>query len=219
MRGLHVFCDFDGTITQADATDALLHRFADVEWRDWEALWQAGEISARECLKRQVGLIRADRQQVIEFVANLPIDPGIFALAELCERMVVPLTVVSDGLDIVVQGALHHHGLHLPAFANHVVWESPDRLSVEFPYADARCGSGACKCRLTERASGRARRAVYIGDGRSDFCVVQKMQQICRVYAKGALIDWCRRQRIPFHPFQALEEVVSDLCPVEASIQ
>lgn len=213
---LEVFCDFDGTITQGDATDALLDQFAGPGWREWEALWQAGEISGRECLQRQVGLIRARREEIAEFVANFPIDRGILALAEQCARMGAALTILSDGLDVVVEGVLHHHGLRLPAFANHVVWESPDRLSVEFPYAEPGCENGACKCRLTRRTSECGGRAVYIGDGRSDFCVVQNLRQ---VYAKGALMGWCRCQSIPFHPFDALEQVVTHLCPIEPSIR
>src|SRR5438105_2768469 len=39
-----VFCDFDGTITQIDGTDAVLERFALPEWRDWESLWRLVEI-------------------------------------------------------------------------------------------------------------------------------------------------------------------------------
>ncbi len=215
---LEIFCDFDGTITQVDATDALLDQFAEPQWRQWEALWQAGEISGRECLKRQVGLIRANRAEIAEFMANLPIDRGILALAEQCARIAATLTIVSDGLDIIVEGVLRQHGLHLPSYANHVVWESPNRLSVEFPYMEADCESGTCKCRLTHRPSKRVARRVYVGDGRSDFCVTRKMRQVGQVYAKGALIGWCRLQGIPFHPFDRLEQVVSHLCPVEAPV-
>ncbi len=51
-----VFCDFDGTITLIDATDAVLEEFALPAWREWEARWVAGEISSRTCLTRQVEL-------------------------------------------------------------------------------------------------------------------------------------------------------------------
>ncbi len=214
--GVEVFCDFDGTITQGDATDAVLNQFAEPQWREWEALWQAGEISGRECLKEQVALIRAERQDILDFVAQLPIDRGILKLAEGCDRLAIPLTIVSDGLDVILGGVLRHHGLsRLPYFANRVIWERQDRISLDFPYAEPRCGSGTCKCRLTRPIARRAYSA-YIGDGRSDFCVVQ---QVDLVYAKGALRGWCQRQHIPFYPFEGLDEVATHLCPEGALIR
>ncbi len=208
---LQVFCDFDGTITQEDATDALLEQFAKPQWRDWEALWQAGEISARECLSRQVSLLRVHPKALAEFIRALPIDRAFATLATECTQRGIPLTIVSDGLDCIVKGVLHHHGLsQLRYFANQVVWEARDRMSLSFPYAERHCDNGACKCRLTRRSTGPSAVSVYIGDGRSDFCVVQQMD---RVYAKTALADWCRCQSIPYEPFETLEQVVSHLCP------
>ena len=55
----HVFVDFDGTIVPCDATDFLFERFALPEWRDVERDWQAGKIGSRECMTRQVDLLRA----------------------------------------------------------------------------------------------------------------------------------------------------------------
>jgi len=72
-----VFCDFDGTITRVDATDAVLEAFALPAWQGWEQRWVNGEITSQECLARQVELIQADRETLAAFAANLPIDEGI----------------------------------------------------------------------------------------------------------------------------------------------
>ncbi len=209
---LEIFCDFDGTISQGDATDALLERFASPRWRAWEALWQSGAISARECLTAQVALVRVDRASLVQFIRGISIDDAVITLAKQCAEMRIPLTIVSDGLDCIIKGVLHHHGLsHVPYFANRAVWHAPDRLSLSFPHAEPGCESGVCKCRLTRRAGApSAHQRVYIGDGRSDFCVVQQMDH---VYAKGALIEWCQRQHISFDPFTSLDQVVTQLCP------
>ena len=55
---LAVFCDFDGTITTHDVATQLLVELADPAWAVLEAEWEQGRIGSRECLAKQVPLIR-----------------------------------------------------------------------------------------------------------------------------------------------------------------
>ena len=48
-----LFLDFDGTISERDAIDALLEAFADSRWLVIEEEWKAGRIGSRECLREQ----------------------------------------------------------------------------------------------------------------------------------------------------------------------
>jgi 2-hydroxy-3-keto-5-methylthiopentenyl-1-phosphate phosphatase len=202
-----VFCDFDGTITCVDATDAVLETFALPAWREWEERWVNGEITSQECLSRQVELIRADRETLIQFSADLPIDEGILVLERQCAELNIPLTIVSDGLDLVVEAVLRRHGLlHLSTFSNHLRWDERGIPTLSFPFAMPECDSGAgtCKCALAAPWTRPSGRPVYIGDGRSDQCVSAKMQT---VFAKGTLQKWCEAQHIAHIPFQTLTEV------------
>ena len=52
-----VICDFDGTVTPFDVTDAILERFARPAWKTIEDEWVRGAISARRCMERQLSLI------------------------------------------------------------------------------------------------------------------------------------------------------------------
>jgi 2,3-diketo-5-methylthio-1-phosphopentane phosphatase len=213
-----VFCDFDGTITSVDATDAVLEAFALPAWREWERRWVKGEITSQECLSQQVALIQADRETLVRFAADLPIDEGIIALDRECIKYGVPLTIVSDGIDLLVEAVLRRHGLlHLQVFSNHLRWDDNRRPTLSFPFSEKACASGAgtCKCSLTLPADPRSSRPVYIGDGRSDQCVSEKMQT---VFAKGMLRDWCERTGIPCIPFETLAEVAERLFVKEARI-
>jgi len=215
---MNVFCDFDGTITLADGTDEILRRFALPKWREWERLWENREISSRECLSQQIELIRANRPTLVQFASDFTIDPGFIPLARTCTERGMPLTVVSDGLDLVVETVLRRHGLsHIPYFANHVIWKTEENPALEFPNAVPACesGAGTCKCAITGVGRKRAIPSVYVGDGRSDFCVTAKMD---RVYAKGALQDWCESQGISYHPFESLKDVAEHLFPDEAFV-
>ena len=213
-----VFCDFDGTITSLDATDAVLETFALPAWREWEARWVRGEITSQECLSRQIELIQADRETLIEFAADLAIDEGILTLSRRCAEYGVPLTIVSDGIDLLVEAVLRRHGLlHLPVYSNHLRWDVNGRPTLTFPFAEKACesGAGTCKCSLVLPGVALSSRPVYIGDGRSDQCVSGKMKT---VFAKGALRAWCERTDVPCIPFETLAEVAECLFAQEARI-
>ncbi|WP_455387953.1 MtnX-like HAD-IB family phosphatase [Petrachloros mirabilis] len=218
VRPTELYCDFDGTITHLDATDAVLETFALPAWREWEARWVSGKITSQECLSRQVELIQADRDTLIEFAANLPIDEGILDLDRHCAEHGIPLTIVSDGLDLLVEAVLRRHGLlHLRVFSNHLRWDDNGRPTLSFPFAEKQCesGAGTCKCSLTLSAGSRSSRPVYIGDGRSDQCVSRRMQT---VFAKGTLRDWCERTGTPCIQFETLAEVAERLFAKETRV-
>lgn len=200
-----LFIDFDGTIALADSTDDLLERFAAPGWEVAETEWLAGKIGSRECLSRQVDLLRLRPEALRAFVATVEIDPGFRDFVALAQSLGVPVAVVSDGLDLVIQGALRGAGLSLPVFANTLTWRGADRWSLAFPYSDPDCGSqsGHCKCRsLAVDGPG----AVLIGDGRSDYCGAASADF---VFAKASLLDHCRAAAIPHEPFTSF----ADLAP------
>lgn len=214
----NIYCDFDGTITRIDATDAVLEAFAHPAWREWEQRWVRGEITSQECLSRQVELIRADPETLVQFAGDLPIDEGIVMLDRLCAEHGVPLTILSDGIDLLAEAVLRRHGLlHIPVFANHLRWDENGLLSLSFPFSAQGCerGAGTCKCSLTVPSDSPSARTVYIGDGRSDQCVSSKIDT---VFAKGTLQEWCDLQHIAHEPFETLTEVADRLFPREARI-
>src|SRR5262245_15908113 len=111
---VRVFVDFDGTISVGDTTDLILERFADPSWLGVEADWVAGRIGSRECLARQIDLIRATPEALDAFARGSVIDPHFAGFAALCATHRLPLTVVSDGLDRVATAMLARAGLRPP---------------------------------------------------------------------------------------------------------
>jgi 2-hydroxy-3-keto-5-methylthiopentenyl-1-phosphate phosphatase len=199
----HVFVDFDGTIAPSDTTDLALDRFADPSWQEIEDEWKAGRIGSRECMVRQIDLVRATPAQFDDFIAGIEIDPGFAEFVELCRGEGHTVTVVSDGLDRTVSRVLRRNGFNLPYYANHLQWLGGERWRLTFPHARSDCQplSGNCKCRFAEAATGSVR--IVVGDGRSDFCVAERADL---VLAKGALARHCRAGDLPYFGFQQFSE-------------
>src|SRR5262249_2194426 len=147
----HVFVDFDGTIASLDTTDSLLERFAAPEWRLIEDDWKAGLIGSRECLVRQIDLVRATPGELDDFIETIEIDPGFASFVDLCIDAGHDVTVVSDGLDRTVEAVLKRHDLDLDFYANHLEWRGRDGWRLGFPHAGGAWEglSGNCKCQFT----------------------------------------------------------------------
>ncbi len=206
-----VLCDFDGTITKTDATDAILEAFALPAFREWQCRWERGEITSRECLSRQVELIQADLPTLMRFAADLPIDEGIVTLAQRCAQHGIPLTIVSDGLDRFIEAVLRRHGLlDIPVISNRLVCDGNGALSLGSPYASPDCliGAGTCKCAVASFFGLSLKETMYIGDGRSDRCIATMAQ---KVYAKAGLREWCDLQGVACEPFETLTDVTEHL--------
>jgi len=200
--------DFDGTLSIRDTVDALLESHADPAWREIEQTWLDGGISAVECMRTQVRMVRADHVTLANFFRGIRLDAS-FAPFYRHVREFASLAVVSDGLDYAIQVALRHAGLdELPIYANRLAFV-PGGLDIVFPHLDSACasGNGVCKCAvarsLAEQVGGPI---VLVGDGKSDFCLAQRADA---VFAKDSLAVMCARHGIPFHPFQTFADVLA----------
>lgn len=186
------FCDFDGTVVTDDVTDLVLERFALPEWRDIEARWEAGLINSAECMQAQIRLIQAGREEIDAFLEQVEIDPGFKDFKQFCDRHEIQLVIVSDGVDYFIQRILALHSISgIRIIANRLV-ETEAGFDLDFPYArpDCRVAAGVCKCAVLEGSGPH----LYVGDGRSDFCVAHSANM---VFAKHKLAAYCRRKAIP----------------------
>lgn len=214
---MRVFCDFDGTIARVDTTDVVLTHYARPEWAVVEADWLAGRISAAQCMREQVALIQAPRAALDALLDTVPLDPGFPAFVRWAQRSGVPVAVVSDGVDYFIRRVLDRHGLgDLPIVANRLDGGGEWSLAQPWSRSDCEAASGVCKCAATglkNRAAGPGELVVFVGDGRSDFCVSDRADL---VFAKHKLAEERRRTGAPFEPFSTFHEVTAALARVVA---
>lgn len=199
----HIYVDFDGTIATVDTTDLLLSRFAAPQWQVVEEEWKAGRIGSRECMVRQIDLVRASPDEMMAMCEEVEVDPGFATFVEASQALGLPLTVVSDGLDFNVNTVLRRHGVELPVRANHLRYLGDHRWSLTFPYARSDCATlaGNCKCQFPAEDGSEV--AILVGDGRSDLCVAGRVDF---VLAKASLLQHCRKSAINHVAFETFDE-------------
>lgn len=213
-RNWSVVCDFDGTVAIEDFVDRLLERHADPAWRTVEDQWKSGRIGSRECLARQIDMVRCSTDQFARLATEMTIDPGFAPFVALCRQNMLPLRIVSDGLDVAIRAILAAHDLDgLAVHANRLDHRAGRRMGIQFPEARENCiaASGMCKCAQAETAAreaiaptGGPVNTLVIGDGASDFCVARRADF---VFAKGSLARFCTDHAIAFAPFHDFFDV------------
>jgi 2-hydroxy-3-keto-5-methylthiopentenyl-1-phosphate phosphatase len=209
---MHVFCDFDGTITQVDTTDRVLSRLAAAGWEALESDWRAGRIDAAACMRGQIALIEGSDADLDRVLDEVELADGFVDFVDWCDVHGIAFSVVSDGVDHFIRRILRRHGLaRLPVVSN-VLVGGPGARRLAQPHRRDGCaaGSGVCKCAATAQPAGqpagqpRRRTLVYIGDGRSDFCVSARADLL---FAKSDLAAYAAGRAQPHHPFTSFSEI------------
>ena len=206
---MRVYCDFDGTITKADTTDEVLSRLAGDGWLSLEEDWVAGRITAAQCMRAQIALVRHDDAALDAVLDTMVIRDGFVELVHWCREQRIPLTIVSDGVDRFINRILARHELgHIPVFSNRLVSDQ-DTYALEQPFKRQGCaaGSGVCKCEIVDVAP-PADPMVFVGDGRSDFCVSGRAELL---FARDRLAEYAEQRGQSYVPFDDFFDVLLEL--------
>ncbi len=206
-----VFCDFDGTITQLDATDQILTQLAHPSWREIEREWMLGLIGSRECLERQIALVDAPVEELHAVIDAVAIDREFKAFCKFARKKRLPLYILSDGFDYVVRRILKGAGVdrHFRSGSNlfaSALRVEGSRLTPSFPHSPEPCAHGCatCKAALIGRLREGRQPVIFIGDGMSDRFAVEVADV---VFAKRHLLAYCRESGIACHSFETFKDV------------
>lgn len=203
---LRFFIDFDGTITKNDVVDMILERFAKSQWHDIEQEWASGKIGSRECLSRQMALVSAGKEELDRLIDQVEIDPFFVSFIKHADALSIPVAVVSDGFEMVIQkvlgkafGDCPEFLETLPIFSNQLSWTSQKSLKVDFPKG-APCAHGCanCKVRVIESLSQEGDDIIFIGDGMSDRFAARSA---FLTFAKGKLLKYCTDHQINYRRY------------------
>lgn len=107
-----IFCDFDGTITTEDTFVSVLEKFVpEAAARLLPAIFRR-EITLKAGIHQTLGSIPAIHYgEIIEFMSEQPIRPGLKDFIEFLNDTEVPFVVISGGLTAMVKAVLDRQQL------------------------------------------------------------------------------------------------------------
>ncbi|MBU3699491.1 MAG: HAD-IB family phosphatase [Candidatus Kapabacteria bacterium] len=205
---LHLFLDFDGTISIGDVGDRLVGAFGSFDILHNELL--AGEFTVAEYYRRAIASFssNATPEAVEEFVQRQELDVGFAPLLAWSRENSIPATVVSDGFDVYIRPLLRRElgNDELPIASNTLSFEGGS-WKPAFPGASESCTCfcASCKRNVILSTIGDDDVVIYVGDGLSDACAVRYADV---VFAKGTLAAMCTEEGIPHHTYRSLTEVL-----------
>lgn len=203
-----ILCDFDGTISLQDVTDLLLDRFGNEECEQLEEEWEAGIIGSKECMRKQIALMNASREELDNVLAEVKVDISFASFVEEALAKKFSIHIVSDGLDYAIHSILKNNRLDfLPIFANQLLHNNQRNWQLRFPYANDECikASGNCKCQHLQLQRKVFDTVYYVGDGTSDYCV---SNHVDFVFAKDKLINYCKKNAISHYPISYFADIM-----------
>ena len=203
---LAILVDYDGTIAQTDVSDKLMEPYVTPEWDDLGRRYDDGLIGSRWLMEWEVGLIRANPDELAAIAAAQPHDPGFAPFARRAGAAGIPVEVVSDGFGFFISPALERLGVgDIPVVTARTTFGPDGRPSMAFPNGHPTCFvCGTCKRNrvLAHQAAGRA--VIFIGNGASDRYAAGYADL---VWATDALVELCRTNGWPHRPWTAFAEI------------
>ena len=202
-------CDFDGTITEEDASFFLLDTFADGDWRRLLRDYQEDSISVGAFNTRAFAMVKADRETMLRNVRNnVRIRPGFEELVAYCAGRDFRFVIVSNGLHFYIEEVMVGVGLgHIEVHAAQAQFPL-EGVTVQYTGPDGAHLDTGLKEEYIRLFLKQGYRVLYAGNGRSD---VYAARHAYRVFATGELLEHYQRHNLRCQPFDDLTDVVRGL--------
>jgi 2,3-diketo-5-methylthio-1-phosphopentane phosphatase len=204
---LSVFSDFDGTIAHPDSINFLAEWFGGAEFRkDIGKSIVSGELTLRDGILQEVAAVKGSFEEVLSLLRqHIEIDREFPPFAEWCYRHHIPLSVLSGGIQEVVESLLAPFDLKgIRIVANSLLIQD-GRWSLRF-HDDTDWGHDKAQDVIEAKAQGY--RTVFLGDGLSDRGAALSADI---VFARAGLARYCQQEKIPYKEFSDFLEVQREL--------
>ncbi|MCD6359210.1 MAG: HAD-IB family phosphatase [Dehalococcoidia bacterium] len=202
-------CDFDGTITDRDASFTMLDAFASGDWKQILEEYKSGRISVGDFNTRAFAMVKADRQSLLKTLAGrVTVREGFRAMVDYCQRKNLHLVIVSNGLQFYIEEILSNIGIvDIPIFAAQTEFLS-EGLKVQYLGPDGKTISKCFKETHLDSFLQDGYQVIYIGNGPSDMAAAKRSHI---VFATGTLLTHCTQANLHCNAFTNFNEIVSTL--------
>ena len=204
-----VQCDFDGTITEEDASFFLLDTFAQGDWRRLLRDYKEHRISVGEFNTKAFAMVKDDKPTLLEALkGKVKVRAGLHGLVNYCLREGFRLVIVSNGLDFYIKAVLKDLGLeNIEVHAAQASFH-PEGMKVQYVGPDGERLEDGFKEAYIKSFLKLGYRVIYIGNGDSDFAPAKYAHY---VFATGDLLAYCKDNNLKYKPFENFIDVVRDI--------
>ncbi len=193
---VQVFSDFDGTITTRDTIVFLTEKHGRGPQFRNQMLNEikTGRMTVFEVIERELETVTLSWPEAREsLLRNIEIDPSFAPFVKWSRSVRLPLSVVSSGLEPTVRVFVGDYGLPIHAH--------PVECALEgWRYRVRESSLKSVVLSLAKKEG----KVVYIGDGTSDVDAIPFADVL---FAKSYLGEYCRRNNVPYEPFQTFSDV------------
>jgi 2-hydroxy-3-keto-5-methylthiopentenyl-1-phosphate phosphatase len=209
MKKTLIQCDFDGTITEEDASFYLLDAYAVGDWRSILEQYKEGRITVGEFNTRAFAMIKQDEATLLSKLdENVRIRPGFRELLDYSSYRGFRFVIVSNGLQFYIEAilrALGIKGIEVRAATNRF---APDGVHVQYVAPDGAVLQDGFKEAYIKLFLSEGYRVIYVGNGTSDSYASRHAHV---VFATSDLLSYYQRHDLPCIPFNDLTDVVNGL--------
>jgi 2,3-diketo-5-methylthio-1-phosphopentane phosphatase len=207
---IHIFVDFDGTITTRDSLQAVLDHFTGTEWRNIEDRVSRNELDEKQALQMEFEYLKHQPEEVLAYIQDqIEIDPSFIPFSRFCQTNSIPLTILSGGFTLFIKTILKKYSLEwLEIYANDFQYyqQQWSIIPSQTPRINRKCNH--CKTYHIQKAKQERKFVIYIGDGNTDRCPAS---QAGLVFAKGNLAHYLERENKFFIRFESFETIQTEL--------
>jgi 2-hydroxy-3-keto-5-methylthiopentenyl-1-phosphate phosphatase len=201
-----VQCDFDGTVTEEDASFFLLDAFAQGDWRRLLREYKEHKISVGEFNTKAFAMVKDDKPKLLEELKDkVKVRAGLHELVNYCLRKGFRLVIVSNGLDFYIKAVLKDLGLD--GIEVHAAQASfhPEGMKVQYVGPDGKRLEDDFKEAYIKSFLKLGYRVIYVGNGDSDFAPAKYAHY---VFATGELLAYCKENNLNYKPFEDFIDIV-----------
>jgi len=204
-----VQCDFDGTVTEEDASFFLLDAFAQGDWRRLLREYKEHRISVGEFNTEAFAMVKDDKARLLEVLKDkVEVRTGLHELVNYCLKKGFRFVIVSNGLDFYIKAVLKDLGLeNIEVHAAQASFH-PEGMKVQYVGPDGERLEDGFKEAYIKSFLKLGYRVIYMGNGDSDVAPVKYAHH---VFATGELLAYCRENNLKYKPFENFIEVVRDI--------
>ena len=199
-------CDFDGTITELDASFLILEEFAGRDWHQVLQEHREHKITVGEFNARAFAMVKVNQKTLLDTIMKkVRLRAGFSEFVDYCSKRDFKLVIISNGLDFYIQALLDFYNLGgVEWHAARTCFKDSD-MEVQYIGPDGKLLDDAFKEAYIQSFLIQNYNVIYVGNGDSDIAPAKQAQY---VFAREELLSYYEENGLKYEPFEDFTDII-----------